>query len=129
LIVLALKSATTCELSDSSSIGAAINQRTYQKVHSTFMSATPMRSRILNVPCAKLKLMSRTPAIPREARNKLALLKNGLFGNCRGSPQHLVVNSISGRNHGINGLRTDQDGSISENPFLTRQIRSFSFFF
>src|SRR5215468_9812504 len=42
-----------------------------------------------------------------------------LSGNCRESPQHLVVNSISWRNHGFNGLRTDQDRSI-------RQIRSLS---
>src|SRR5262245_6728319 len=37
-----------------------------------------------------------------------------LFGNCRESPQHPGGNSISRRNHGFNGCKTDQDGSIRE---------------
>jgi hypothetical protein len=38
--------------------------------------------------------------------------KIGLFGNCRESPQHLVVNSISRKNHGFNGSKTDFHGLI-----------------
>jgi hypothetical protein len=40
--------------------------------------------------------------------------KLGLFGNFRESPQHLVVNSISRRNHGFGGLKRIK---IRENPF------------
>src|SRR6266508_1468102 len=39
-----------------------------------------------------------------------------LFGNCRESPQHLVVNSISRRNHGFNGSKTDFHGLIRPDP-------------
>ncbi|MGH9844799.1 MAG: hypothetical protein ACREEM_39285, partial [Blastocatellia bacterium] len=50
---------------------------------------------------------------------KIQVEKLRLFGNCCESPQHLVVNSISRRNHGFNGLRrirTDQSVKIRFDP-------------
>jgi hypothetical protein len=105
-------------------ISTGLERRSYKKsnpiarfsrvVGAALLSPLPLLS-------AKGRQPSTSPSLVTGAERKnmsriFFAERNWLFWNCREGHQHLVVNSISQRNHGFNGSKTDFHGLIRPDP-------------